>query len=220
VKLSKEAKAALKAFPRVDMSADGQCAAMYGGNTVLSQQLVLGEKDAVKNVFVRIRPSDLAEYEIPDAPKQAVSVSFKSCLFSPRTFGIRTGQTLRLLNGDIVVHQVLVERNKPFEAALDARSGLEKKEWFEIPELGVELRCGFHIWESAYACVVSHPAWGISNELGQVYIPNVPTGTFTLEFWHPPVPGLKLLEPKQIRVRGVKGGATLFLNMFQPVEEP
>lgn len=218
VKLSKPAREALKALDRIDMSADPQCARLHPGDTVAGQQLILGENDAVKNVFVFIRPSDLAAYEIPKAPREEVVLSHKACLFEPRTFGIRTGQTLRLVNPDPVVHKILVERNRPFEAALESRKGVEKENWFETPELGVEFRCGFHIWESAFACVVSHPAWGISNELGQVYIPNVPTGVFTLEFWHPPVPGLKPLEPKKIDVHGVTGGATLFLAQFEPEE--
>ncbi|MCH2373283.1 MAG: hypothetical protein MK538_03810 [Planctomycetes bacterium] len=210
----------------IDMSQFPDCESLWAGDTpppanelyvTPDPKLVVEKNYKLPNVFAQVSPAELEAYKIPPIPDAAVFVEHERCLLQPRVFGIRAGQDLRLLNGDNVKHQLSIAGDNPTTVELpnfDA-DGVLKEEWFKGPQLGVPLKCEIHPWEFAYACVTNHPAYGVSNEKGQIYIPNVPKGKFTVELWLPPVPGLDPIPPIEVNVRSTDGAATLFWHYVE-----
>jgi hypothetical protein len=48
----------------------------------------------------------------------------------------------------------------------------------------VPFKCDVHPWMSAYAGVLDHPFFSVSNDKGEFEIKNLPPGTYTIEAWH------------------------------------
>ena len=55
---------------------------------------------------------------------------------------------------------------------------------FDQPEIGVPFKCDVHGWMNAYANVVAHPFFAVTDDAGGFEIKGLPAGTYTLEFWH------------------------------------
>ncbi len=218
IKIKPAAIQRINELAKVDISSSPECVKANSGEEALANsQVTLGVRETLSNVFVYIRASDLSDFAFPAPPSDPVLLDVHQCVFSPPTFGIHIGQDLRLLNADSFSHIVNIVDGRPATVELPKmeRLGVFKEKWFQEPQIGVEITCSKHPWERTYACVMEHPAWGISNEKGQVYIPNVPLGTYTLEFWHPPVAGLKVPPPQEIEITQADGTATLFVAWFE-----
>ena len=51
-------------------------------------------------------------------------------------------------------------------------------------EDAVKFKCDFHPWMIAYAFVIDHPFWAVTDEAGNYTIEGLPPGTYTVEVWH------------------------------------
>ena len=48
----------------------------------------------------------------------------------------------------------------------------------------VTLKCDIHGWMRAYAGVLPHPFYGVTDEKGNFEIRNIPPGQYTIAAWH------------------------------------
>ncbi|MBI3010751.1 MAG: carboxypeptidase regulatory-like domain-containing protein, partial [Candidatus Omnitrophica bacterium] len=119
------------------------------------------------------------------APTQPVTLDQNGCWYTPHVFGIQANQPLEIVNSDATLHNVNAKptTNQPFNIAQPVK-GMKTTKKFTKPEIMVKFKCNVHPWMSAYAGVVNHPYFAVSDEQGAFSITGLPAGTYELEAWH------------------------------------
>lgn len=144
---------------------------------------VLVRDGFVQNAFVYIK-SGLEDYAFPEESGEVV-LDQKGCLYEPRVIGLRVGQTVVVKNSDAMLHNVHAQpkRSRSFNLAM-TKGAQDLRKSFSEPEVMVGFRCDVHPWMRAYAGVLPHPAFAVTDANGQFEIKNIPPGTYTVAIWH------------------------------------
>ena len=125
-----------------------------------------------------------------DAPDAVVEFDQGGCQYAPHVFGLRVGQTLKILNPDGTLHNVhaFSKVNAEFNEAMPQfRTELEKV--FDKAEpTPFAVKCDVHPWMNAWAAVFDHPYFAVTGEDGSFTIGGLPAGTYELEIWHERLP--------------------------------
>ena len=167
------------AFVRID--ADPACVALNGGDRQPDETVVAGRDRGVPNTFVYVM-AGLEKMTFP-VPNEPVVLDQQRCRYLPRVVGVRVGQTLRLRNGDPLLHNVRSdgEVNQPFNQGQPVQ-GMTFDHTFTTREVMVPIACDVHRWMRAYVGALEHPyfaARGMVRRvpdpvLGEVTIPGFP----------------------------------------------
>lgn len=167
------------AVHRID--ADPGCAKR--GTTLPDESILVGAGGGLRNAFVYVKRG-LEGYTF-DAPQTPVVLDQKGCRYEPRVIGARVGQPIEILNSDATYHNVHATpvKNGEFNVGMP-QQGMKITETFTAPEIGVPLKCDVHGWMAAYAGIVDHPYFAVTDASGRFALPNLPPGTYTLEVWH------------------------------------
>ncbi len=167
------------AAKKIDTKSDPSC----GGGSVPAEEVMVNANGTLKNVFV------YAKEGVPnqkfDTPAQTVTLDQRGCQYLPHVLGLQTGQTLEMINSDSTLHNVhgMPAKSKQFNLGMPLK-GMKLKRTFDQPEIMVKLKCDVHPWMSAYAGVLTHPFFSVTDENGNFEIKNLPAGTYTVEAWH------------------------------------
>jgi len=166
----------------ISMKADRQCDAMHGGKQVTAEDIVVNQNRTLKWVFVYVKEGVKGKYNPPNEP---VVLDQQGCWYHPRVFGIMVGQKLEIRNSDPLLHNVHAtpKKNKPFNIGQPVK-GMKNYVTFTTPEVMVPFKCDVHPWMAAYAGVLEHPFYSVTNDKGEFEIKNLPPGTYTIEAWH------------------------------------
>ncbi|MGE3842373.1 MAG: carboxypeptidase regulatory-like domain-containing protein, partial [Vicinamibacterales bacterium] len=107
------------------------------------------------------------------------------CRYVPHVFGVQVGQTVRIANKDATLHNVHArpKANLQFNFGQPAAVPPATRV-FDQPEVMVPFRCDLHSWMNAYAGVVAHPFFAVTDEAGRFQIKGLPDGTYTIGAWH------------------------------------
>jgi hypothetical protein len=99
--------------------------------------------------------------------------------------GVRTGQTVRIVNSDETLHNIhaFAKKNKEFNIGQPVK-GLSTERAFEVPEVMIPIRCDVHKWMGAYLGVVDHPFFTVTESDGRFELSGLPAGTYVVEAWH------------------------------------
>jgi len=149
---------------------------------VLDQKVEVNDNGTLKDVFIYVKEGlGDAQFAVPSEP---VEFDQGGCIYHPHVFGIMVGQTLKILNSDPLMHNLhaLAENNRPFNFGMPNK-GDEREQQFRVPEVMLHIKCDVHPWMSAYAGVLSHPFYAVSDDTGAFTISHLPAGTYTLEAW-------------------------------------
>jgi plastocyanin len=166
----------------ISMKADRQCDAIHGGKSVTAEDVVVNPNGTLKWVFVYVKEGVKGKYNPPNEP---VVLDQQGCWYQPHVFGIMVGQKLEVRNSDPLLHNIHAtpKKNKPFNIGQPVK-GMKSYHTFNTPEIMVPFKCDVHPWMSAYAGVLEHPFFSVSNDKGEFEIKNLPPGTYTIEAWH------------------------------------
>jgi len=174
---------AAPAMKPYDVKSDPVCAAKQPGGTVLGEVLVLGEGQTMANVFVEVI-GGLPEKEWP-VPTEPVILTQEGCQYKPHVFGVRAGQTLRVLNPDGTIHNVngAPTQNPPFNFGMP--KNLEQKDIiFEKPEGLFPIMCNVHNWMRTYCAVMAHPFYTVTEKDGKYVIDGLEPGEYEIRATH------------------------------------
>jgi plastocyanin len=169
-----------EAAPKHEVGAFAECAK---GASAGDRTLQLGKDGGVRNAFIWVK-SGLAPGKYP-VPTEPITVDQHACEFEPRVVGVRVGQPIALVNSDAILHNVhgYLGPKTAFNVALPTKGNRAQKT-FEKPEVMARLTCDVHAWMRAYAGVLDHPFFAVSDADGNFTIKNLPAGDYTLGVWH------------------------------------
>jgi plastocyanin len=162
------------------MDADPGCAKKHSG-PVMPDVLVLGEGNAMANIFVRVTGVGGSH----SAPSDPVVMDQNGCKYNPHVMGVMVGQKFLIKNSDGLLHNVhsLAKVNQAFNRAMPA-AVTEAEYTFDKEELMFKIKCDVHPWMNAYVGVVTHPFFDVTGTDGKFEIKGVPAGTYEVEAWH------------------------------------
>jgi plastocyanin len=166
---------------KVKMDADPICLQQHTED-VFNEDIVVNDNGTLKNVFIYVKEGVQGS---SDAPTEPVVLNQAGCWYTPHILAIRVNQPLNMVNSDSTLHNVNAKPkvNRPFNIAQPVK-GMETTKKFTKPEIGVKFKCNVHPWMSAYAMVMEHPFYSLSDNNGLFSITGLPAGTYTIEAWH------------------------------------
>jgi plastocyanin len=170
------------AAPPIQMNADPNCARLHA-EPVSSPAVIVGEGNGLGNVFVYVKEGLGGKTFSP--PEGSVTLDQQGCLYHPHVLGVRTGQTVRIVNSDETLHNIhaFAKKNKEFNIGQPVK-GLSTERAFEVPEVMIPIRCDVHKWMGAYLGVVDHPFFTVTESDGRFELSGLPAGTYVVEAWH------------------------------------
>jgi plastocyanin len=116
-------------------------------------------------------------------PRRAVVMDQRKRTFIPHVMVVQLGTTIEFPNNDTVYHNVFSFREgKRFDLGLYP-VGTTRREVMSKPGL-VRLFCNIHSNMSAFIWVVENPYFCQTGEDGAFRLEGVPTGSYTVRFWH------------------------------------
>ena len=100
-------------------------------------------------------------------------------------FGVRVGQNVEIVNSDTTAHNVhaLPNANQEFNFSQQIQNQKDSR-FFTAPEVMVRFKCDMHNWMSAFAGVLEHPYFAVTEPGGRFELKQLPPGTYTIEAWH------------------------------------
>ena len=164
----------------IKMDADAYCKAAHSG-PVYTQEVEVNGNGTLKDVFVYVKEGVTGTYPAPTTP---VVIDQQGCQYHPHVFGIQAGQPLKIVNSDGTLHNIhaLPKQNAEFNIGQPFK-GMETIKKFDKPEVPVRFKCDVHKWMGAYAGVLNHPFFAVTNDQGTFEIKNLPPGTYVIEAW-------------------------------------
>ncbi len=165
------------------LEGDPKCVSENGGPERADESLVVGQNQALQNVFVYVKDG-LGSFSFP-VPPEPVLLDQDKCRYTPRVLGVRVGQPLSIRNSDPLLHNV--RANGTINQAFNMSTPLEGVSFsrtFATREIMVPFKCDVHAWMTAFVGVLDHPYFGTTAADGRVVLGNLPPGTYTLEAWH------------------------------------
>ncbi|NUM78313.1 hypothetical protein HUU40_28460 [candidate division KSB1 bacterium] len=147
-----------------------------------SEEIVVNDNETLRNVFVYIADGVAHKYPSPAEP---VVLNQEGCRYTPRVFGIQTGQPLQILNSDNTMHNVHAasQQNPPFNLGM-TRHTKQLTRTFSRREIMIPIRCNVHPWMAAYAGVLEHPFYAVTGENGSYRLGPLPPGEYVVTAWH------------------------------------
>jgi len=169
------------AMGTLNMASEAQCAAAHPGPVSAGDALVKDGK--VENAFVYIKDG-LGKRVFP-APSGVVEIDQKGCLYTPRVAGAETGQVIRFVNSDPLLHNV---HSSPSQTSAwnfsMAKQGVTREITVAKPEVMIPMRCDVHPWMRGWLGVLDHPYFAVTGPDGRFTLPNVPAGDYVVASWH------------------------------------
>jgi plastocyanin len=167
---------------RVNMAADRTCQELHA-EPVYTEEVVVNPDGTLRNVFVYVKEG-LENYSFP-VSQEAVVLDQNGCWYSPRVFGLMVGQTLTIRNSDPTLHNVhaVARVNREFNIGQPVK-GMETNRTFNQVEVMLPFKCDVHPWMNAYAGILPHPYFAVTQDDGLVSLANLPPGEYVIAAWH------------------------------------
>ena len=164
------------------LGSDPACA-HAGHEQIVSEEIVVNRNGTLRNVFVYIA-SNLSSLQFP-LPSEPVILNQRGCRYAPHVFGLRAGQELQIWNSDSTMHNVHAapRHNRAFNLGM-TRAVKKLTRSFARPEVMIPINCNVHPWMSAYAGVLDHPFFAVTDTAGSFRLGPLPPGEYDIAAWH------------------------------------
>lgn len=146
------------------------------------EDVVIGLNKGLKYVVVSL--IDITKSAPPDVSKPVV-LDQKGCWFRPHVLLVPVGTTLEILNNDDILHNIHTTstKNPPMNKAQPKFMKKITHTFTAAPEV-IRVSCDVHHWMNGWIIVQDHLYYAITDDNGQFTLPNVPAGTYTIQYWH------------------------------------
>jgi len=163
----------------VRMDAEPKCSSKH---PVLprSEEVEADDKGFVRWAVVYVKSAVPGSFPVPTQP---VVLDQKGCRYEPHVFGVRVGQPVLIKNSDDLLHNVHALPFNSKEFNIGQQPGAQDTRDFASHEVVVKIKCDIHPWMGAWAAVLDHPFFAVTDEKGQYEIKGVPAGKYTVEVW-------------------------------------
>jgi plastocyanin len=165
--------------PVLNMSQEPKCASKHA-TPPRSEEVVADDQGHVRWAVVYVKSAVPGEFPVP---KEPVVLDQKGCRYEPHVFGIRAGQPLLIKNSDDLLHNVHALPFTNAEFNIGQQPGAEDTRQFASREVVVKVKCDIHPWMGAWAAVLDHPFFAVTDEKGRYEIKGLPAGKHTVEVW-------------------------------------
>jgi len=162
---------------------------------LMTEERLVVNNGGVKNVFIYLarKPAGV-KAELASPPSETVFFDQKTCTFVPHALVIRTGQEMRILNDDTILHNT--HTNPTSNDIFNQSVGVKERDGvpytYQRPEREpVRVVCDFHSWMLAWHLPIDHPYGTITDDNGAFEIKDLPAGEHRLVVWHE---GSKLMD--------------------------
>ena len=165
------------------------CAERYGDaqEVTLSARVKVTENDRnleslhAENVVVWLTPIG-AQPVTKFVPKQPMRLTQHNKSFEPHLLVVPVGAMVQFPNRDPFFHNVFsLFEGKRFDLGL-YEAGTTRNVSFDRPGISF-IFCNIHAEMSAIVIALETPYYGISNRKGEIVIPRVPVGHYTMKAW-------------------------------------
>lgn len=168
---------------RLRMDADAACSRMHT-EPVYAQDVVLNDNGTLRYalVYVKDGPGNRA---FP-APKEAVELDQKGCMYDPHVVGVVAGQEINIVNSDATTHNIHPvpatnrEWNQSQPPGSDKLVQSFAREEFAPP---IPVKCNIHPWMRSYVAVFKHPFFAVTGTDGTFTLKGLPPGDYTIGTW-------------------------------------
>jgi plastocyanin len=144
------------------------------------------ESDHAENVVVWLTPIGTASASAP-AAKQPLRLVQHNKSFEPHVLVVPVGSVVQFPNRDPFFHNVFsLFEGKRFDLGL-YEAGSTRNVSFDRPGISY-IFCNIHAEMSAVVIALDTPYFGISNAKGELVIPNVPVGRYSMRTWYETAP--------------------------------
>jgi len=139
-------------------------------------------------------------------------VDQKGCFYTPYIMACQTGQKIVVKNSDPVLHNVHTEPatdgNKTFNVPQMA-GGADLTFAYDKAENFLKFKCDVHPWMFAWATVVDHPYFAVTDKDGKFKIKDVPAGKYTISALHRKASPAGVDQEIEVKADGAKADFTL-----------
>ncbi|HNQ88341.1 MAG TPA: carboxypeptidase regulatory-like domain-containing protein [Verrucomicrobiota bacterium] len=171
--------------PEIKIEFDALCAKLHKEGAT-TRHYVVSPEGGLANVFVYLKQGPVGRRFA--APAETPLLDQVDCFFVPPVFGVLTNQKFRIKNSDPLMHNVhaepKVKGNKEFNIGQPVQNMVTEKS-FAVPEVFIRIRCDIHPWMFAYAGVLDHPYFAVTDREGRFKLPaDLPAGKYTVVARH------------------------------------
>jgi polysaccharide lyase family 4-like protein len=155
----------------------------YCGDTLPNEAYHIDTNGGFKNVVVFL---EAASAGLPVDSQKLNVVENTGCRYAPRVVAMQRGERLRIRNNDPKLHipHSYLNEKTVFMLSLPFKNTILEATQ-KIRDAGIlKLVCDTHAWMLGFVHVFDHPFFAVTDDKGGFFIPNVPTGTYTLKAWH------------------------------------
>lgn len=170
---------------QIAASKDKCCEDHHKDSPLLSEELIVSEDKAIRNVLVSVKgfPSEWTHATLTET----VTINQVKCAYVPHVVGLMTNQPVVVTSDDDTTHNVhfMAKMNRVRKGNLSIPKGGKMELTLKRPELGsAYLKCDIHGWMKCHLGVFEHPFFVVTGDDGTFELGKLPPGDYEIEAWH------------------------------------
>ena len=185
----------------VPIGQNAYCSSLHPNGPPQGDSLVLGDGQAMANVFVQVK-SGLGRRRF-SPPGDPVILDQKGCIYSPHVVSLMANQPLLVRNSDETLHNI---HGSPKLSAVfnfgQASKGMEATVKIPLPEPEIVVKCDVHSWMNSIIHVTSHPFHCVTGKDGVFKLEGLPPGEYEIEARHERFPKSALVQRVKLEPKG------------------
>lgn len=165
----------------LDLTKEPACVKIRQSDPLLSESIVTGPGDTLRNVVVYVSSSAPPLSATPLVP---VMFDQQGCHYTTHLLAFRVGQEVRISNSDPFSHNIhpLAKINREWNKMQPP--GTPPFSYAYDQEEFIPVKCNIHSWMQGYFVVLKTSFFAVTGDDGRFTLPELPPGHYTLTAWH------------------------------------